>query len=204
MKLGELARSLDTTTASIKFYIREGLLPAGRKINQTTAVYDESHRRRLALILGLRGVIGTPLARIADLIAVIDDPAAGRLDVMETAQMIGVEGRNGDVDARPVGASAAVARVLEEQDWPDAQSQARAAVERRLVRMHANGVHVSPQTLSRIATAVGSIGLMGLDVSGTRDEVALGVAVGTYEVSQLVVDMLSLAQTSHSIRGVGP
>lgn len=204
MKLGELARSVDTTTASIKFYIREGLLPAGRKINQTTAVYDESHHHRLALILGLRGIIGTPLTRIADLIAVIDDPESGRLDVMETAQMIGVEGRSGDVGAGPVGASAAVARIIEEQDWPDAQSQARAAVERRLVRMREHGVDVNPQTLSRIAVAVESIGLMGLDVSGTRDEVALGVAVGTYEVSQLVVDMLSLAQTSHSIRSLDP
>lgn len=218
MKLGELARSLDTTTASVKFYIREGLLPPGRKVNQTTAIYDESHHRRLALILGLRGAIGTSLARIADLVAIIDDPEAGQLDVLEAAQTIGVEGRgeegsrsvpgartgSGDADAGAADASAAVARIIDEQDWPDVPSRARAAVERRLARVRTHGVDLDPQTLSRIAAAVASIGVMGLEVSGTRDEAALGVAVGTYEVSQLVVDMLSLAQTSHSVSALEP
>lgn len=222
MKLGELARRVETTTASVKFYIRAGLLPAGRKLNQTTAAYDESHVKRLELILGIRGIIGTSLARVGDLIAVIDDPTAGILDVMETAQTIAVEGPGSrsvdhggsgaddsggggpaDADADPVGASAAVSRLLAEQDWPDRQSVARAAVEQRLRRMGGLGVELGSESLSRIAEAVGSIGVLDLDVEeGTRDELALGVAVGTYEVSQLVVDMLRLAQTSHSIHSV--
>ncbi|MGO1452442.1 MAG: hypothetical protein ACTHYJ_08205, partial [Brevibacterium yomogidense] len=79
----------------------------------------------------------------------------------------------------PAGASAEVVRLLSEQDWPDKQTVARTAVEQRLRRMAGLGVE-----------------------EGTRYELALGVAVGTYEVSQLVVDMLRLAQTSQSIRSV--
>ena len=220
MKLGELARRVGTTTASVKFYIRAGLLPAGRKLNQTTAAYDEHHVRRLELILGLRGIIGTPLARIGDLIAVIDDPGAGILSVMETAQTIAAEGPGGrtadrgdaggppspahaDADADPAGASAEVSRLVSEQEWPDRRSLARTAVEQRLRRMGDLGVELGRDSLSRIAEAVGSIGVLDLDVEeGSRDEVALGVAVGTHEVSQLVVDMLRLAQTSQSIRSV--
>lgn len=230
VKLGELARRVGTTTASVKFYIRAGLLPAGRKLNQTTAAYDEGHVKRLELILGFRSIIGTPLARIGDLTAVIDDPGAGALDVMETAQTIAAEGSGGsaadrgssvpastdggtdggtaastdvDPDTDPAGASAKVARLLAEQDWPDRQSVARAAVEQRLRRMGGLGVELGSESLSRIAEAVGSIGVLDLDVEeGTRDELALGVAVGTYEVSQLVVDMLRLAHTSHSIHSV--
>lgn len=222
MKLGELARRVETTTASVKFYIRAGLLPAGRKLNQTTAAYDESHVKRLELILGLRAIIGTPLARTGDLIAVIDDPSAGILDVMETAQTIAVEGPGGrtvdrgrsgatdnrgsgpaNADAGPAAASAEVARLLAEQEWPDKQTVARTALEQRLHRMGGLGVELGPESLSHIAEAVGSIGVLDLDVEeGSRDEVALGVAVGTYEVSQLVVDMLRLAQTSQSIRSV--
>ena len=33
MKLGELAAATDTSTATIKYYIREGLLPPGAKKN---------------------------------------------------------------------------------------------------------------------------------------------------------------------------
>lgn len=226
MKLGELARRVGTTTASVKFYIREGLLSAGRKLNQTTAAYDEGHVKRLELILGFRSIIGTPLARIGDLTAVIDDPGAGILDVMETAQTIAAEGSGGsaadrgssvpastdgdtaastdvDPDADPAGASAKVARLLTEQDWPDRQSVARTALEQRLRRMGGLGVELGAESLSRIAQAVASIGVLDLDVEeGNRDEIALGVAVGTHETSQLVVDMLRLAQTSQSIRGV--
>lgn len=54
MKLGELAAATDTSTATIKYYIREGLLPPGAKKNQTTSVYGPAHRERLELISALR------------------------------------------------------------------------------------------------------------------------------------------------------
>lgn len=100
-------------------------------------------------------------------------------------------------------ASAEVSRLLSEQEWPDKGTVARTAVEQRVRRMGGLGVELGRDSLSRIAGAVGSIGVLDLDVEeGSRDEVALGVAVGTYEVSQPVVDMLRLAQTSQSIRSV--
>ncbi|WP_420840143.1 MerR family transcriptional regulator [Corynebacterium meitnerae] len=54
MKLGEHAAATDRSTATIKYYIREGLLPPGAKKNQTTSVYGPAHRERLELISALR------------------------------------------------------------------------------------------------------------------------------------------------------
>ncbi|GAA2087152.1 MULTISPECIES: MerR family transcriptional regulator [Brevibacterium] len=203
MKLSELAAAADTTTASVKFYIREGLLPPGEKRNQTTAVYGRPHLERLELILGLRRHIGSSLETIRALTEVIDDPEAGDLAVMEAAQTLAVgerrppEGRaeaSGGGDGRE-----ALRDVMETQGWPDAASAARAAVEERIARSAAVGIEWRTDTLRTIADAVGRIGTLGLDMTGSRDRTALGVAVGTYELSRLVVDMLRLAQTSESI-----
>lgn len=43
MRLAELSRRSGVSTATIKYYLREGLLPPGRQVNPTTAEYDDGH-----------------------------------------------------------------------------------------------------------------------------------------------------------------
>lgn len=45
MRLAELSERSGVSTATIKYYLREGLLAPGRQINATTAEYDEEHLR---------------------------------------------------------------------------------------------------------------------------------------------------------------
>ena len=47
MRLKQLAESSGTSAATIKFYLREGIVPAGRAVNATLAEYDDRHLRRL-------------------------------------------------------------------------------------------------------------------------------------------------------------
>ncbi|MEU5398865.1 MerR family transcriptional regulator [Streptomyces sp. NPDC005963] len=58
MRISELSRRSAVPTATIKFYLREGLLPPGRATAATQAEYDDSHVRRLRLIRALVGVRG--------------------------------------------------------------------------------------------------------------------------------------------------
>ncbi|MCM2388716.1 MerR family transcriptional regulator [Streptomyces albipurpureus] len=58
MRISELSRRSAVPTATIKFYLREGLLPPGRPTAATQAEYDETHIRRLRLIRALVGVRG--------------------------------------------------------------------------------------------------------------------------------------------------
>lgn len=58
MRISELSRRSDVSVPTIKFYIREDLLPAGRLTSATQAEYDEQHLRRLRLIRALIGVRG--------------------------------------------------------------------------------------------------------------------------------------------------
>lgn len=62
MRISELSRRSGVSNATIKYYLREGLLPPGRATAATQAEYDESHLRRLRLIRALTGVRGLSVA----------------------------------------------------------------------------------------------------------------------------------------------
>ncbi|WP_030871637.1 MerR family transcriptional regulator [Streptomyces sp. NRRL S-37] len=62
MRISELSRRSGVPNATIKYYLREGLLPPGRATAATQAEYDEIHLRRLRLIRALTGVRGLSVA----------------------------------------------------------------------------------------------------------------------------------------------
>lgn len=59
---------------TIKFYVREGLLPAGELTSPNQASYGETHVQRLRLIRALLDVGGLSVAAIRDVIVAVDDP----------------------------------------------------------------------------------------------------------------------------------
>ncbi|MGW2712256.1 MerR family transcriptional regulator [Streptomyces argyrophyllae] len=78
MRLAELSRRSGVATATIKYYLREGLLPPGRQINATTADYDETHLRRLRLVRAMIQVGGLPVATVREVLRHVDDESLGR------------------------------------------------------------------------------------------------------------------------------
>ncbi len=74
MQISELVRRADVPLATVKFYIREGMLPPGRSTSATRAEYDESHLERLRLIRSLTVVAGLPLNRAKRILDVVDHP----------------------------------------------------------------------------------------------------------------------------------
>jgi DNA-binding transcriptional MerR regulator len=65
MKISELSQRAGVPIPSIKFYIREGLLQAGRVTAKNQASYAEDHVQRLELIRLLRDTLGMPVASLA-------------------------------------------------------------------------------------------------------------------------------------------
>ena len=62
------------TVATIKYYIREGLLPAGMAVSATQAEYDRSHVDRLRLIRALVDVGRLSITTVRELLATLDQP----------------------------------------------------------------------------------------------------------------------------------
>ncbi len=74
MRISELARQADVPLATVKFYLREGLLPEGERTSATQARYGDAHLERLRLIRALTGPGGLSLAAVRRVVGAIDDP----------------------------------------------------------------------------------------------------------------------------------
>jgi len=73
MRLAELSRRSGVPRSTIKFYIREGILPSGNPGSaRNQASYEPHHLERLALVTALREVAGLSLEVIARVTADLD------------------------------------------------------------------------------------------------------------------------------------
>ncbi|HEX9033248.1 MAG TPA: MerR family transcriptional regulator [Streptosporangiaceae bacterium] len=85
MRISELANQSGVPVATIKYYLREGLLPAGERTAATQASYGAEHVERLRLIRVLREVGQVPVAAVAAVLAAVDDPSLALPDVLALA-----------------------------------------------------------------------------------------------------------------------
>jgi DNA-binding transcriptional MerR regulator len=72
MKVSELSARSGVPLPTIKFYIREGLLPAGARTGKNQAEYSQEHLERLSLIRALRDEAGLSVAAIGRSLAAAD------------------------------------------------------------------------------------------------------------------------------------
>ncbi|GAA4486749.1 MerR family transcriptional regulator [Rhodococcus olei] len=73
MRVSELVERSGVPLATIKYYLREGVLMPGEATGATKADYGDEHLRRLALIKALAGA-GLPIHKIRVIVRLIDDP----------------------------------------------------------------------------------------------------------------------------------
>ncbi|OUD80817.1 MerR family regulatory protein [Clavibacter michiganensis subsp. michiganensis] len=73
MRITELAETTGVPPATVKYYVREGLLPAGTRVRDNRTDYDDEHARRIRLIRALIDVGRLPVARAREVLAVLDD-----------------------------------------------------------------------------------------------------------------------------------
>ncbi|MFJ7587703.1 MerR family transcriptional regulator [Streptomyces sp. NPDC097617] len=78
MRLAELSERSGVAIATIKYYLREGLLPPGHRVSATTADYDEGHLRRLRLVRAMIQVGRVPVATVREVLGHVDDESLGR------------------------------------------------------------------------------------------------------------------------------
>lgn len=72
MRVGELSRRSGVPVATIKYYLREGLLPAGVLTSPNQAHYDDEHLRRLRLVRALVDVGDLSIAGVREVLVALD------------------------------------------------------------------------------------------------------------------------------------
>ena len=85
MRISELSRRSGRSIATIKYYLREGLLPAGCRTSANQADYGEDHLRRLRLITILLEVGGLTITSIKIVVDAIDDESRTVHEVLGAA-----------------------------------------------------------------------------------------------------------------------
>lgn len=205
MQLKELSTRSGVSTASIKYYLREGLLAPGEAITATRARYGEKHLRRLELIQALRQIVGLGIEQIRAILAPADG-GAPRLEVLATVQRVvlrlephdaGSSRAAGEGSERPGDA------VVHMRGWPDEESDARDALDAQLALMERLGIPLSTDVLDAYSAAMDTIAGLDLQLTAAAadlDQAILTAAVGMHMHSQLLLKLLALAQASHAIR----
>jgi DNA-binding transcriptional MerR regulator len=82
MLVSELAERADVPVATVKYYLREGLLPPGDVTGPRRAEYDEAHVRRLRILRALREVGSAPVAALQVIVDAVEDDSRPMHDVL--------------------------------------------------------------------------------------------------------------------------
>ncbi|GAA1429923.1 MerR family transcriptional regulator [Microlunatus lacustris] len=91
MRISELARAADVPLATVKFYLREGLLPPGERTSATQARYHDAHLDRLRLVRALTGPGGLSLAAVRRVVGAIESPPEHLHDLLGVASAAATE-----------------------------------------------------------------------------------------------------------------
>ena len=209
MRIAELARTSGVPSATIKWYLRQGLLQRGELTAPNQADYGPQHVRRLRLIRALLEVGGLSVAAVARVTAALDDPTVTLSDVVGIAH--GALARTGDAPPDPA-VRPLVDAFLARRGWvvrPD--SPARGDLAHLLMAMSSLELS-SPDPGAAAQTASADDAVDGLDtyadavdalaaweiatvpVDAPRDVVVERVVVGTVLMEQMLGVLRRLAQ----------
>ncbi|MET9401025.1 MerR family transcriptional regulator [Kitasatospora sp. NPDC002965] len=125
MRLSDLSTRSGVPTATIKYYLREGLLPAGDRVTASRSEYTEAHLRRLRLVRALVQVGGMSIAATKEVIRAAEDDTLDQHQRFGAAQEALFSGRP-DAEERPepgTAARAAVDELLAETGWGECVDQ---------------------------------------------------------------------------------
>jgi len=204
VRIKELSTRSGVSVPTIKYYLREGLLPAGELSSPNQASYGEPHLRRLGLIRALVDVGGLTLATVREVLTAADAPDLTARKVLFTAQ----ESISTQPDVRPgeawEAAEHSLTELIERRGWqvkPD--SRAWHAVVAVLVSAQELGHGVRTARLNAYAEACERIAAADLDYVLGIDELDTmleGVVIGTVLGDTLITALRRLAHQSESRR----
>lgn len=201
MRIGELARRGGVPVGTVKYYLREGLLPPGELTSVTQAHYDEAHVDRLNLVKALVGVGGLSIAAAGDVLRAIEKPPP------TVHELLGIACSALGPDAPEVDPQALTrARALIDRwGWtihPDTPLDQLAAA---LSAAEVVGIADLDATLDRYATLMAELARGDIDEVPADDpgETVRFVVTAMVLLEPLLLAMRRLAQQSASARRFG-
>lgn len=205
--MGELSRRTGVSVPTIKYYVREGLMPPGELTSPNQASYGEVHERRLRLIRALLDVGGMKVAEIADVLAAVDDRERPLHKVLgAAADRLSGENTEHD-DAEAVAARAAVADLIARRGWQTYESSPAAAdLSRALAAMARLGHGAFVEVLDDYADAAEQVAradLAYVDRQVAVEDMVEGAVIGTVLGEAVFSSLRRLAHVDASAKLYG-
>ncbi|MEF3403610.1 MerR family transcriptional regulator [Agromyces sp. CCNWLW203] len=203
MRISALAAEAGLPVATVKFYLREGLLHPGAASSATQASYDDSHVRRLRLVRALTGPVGLSVQQARAVLQLVDEPGDDLYSTLGRAvgalPPAGAEAA-GDADPYPRARAAldALGQVY------DPGFAAVAQLEGALAAAEDAGMPITPERLARYGRAAADLASYDLErmPREPRDAVEYTV-LGTALYEPVLLALRRLAHQDAAVRRLG-
>lgn len=203
MRIGELSKATDIPVPTIKYYLREGLLPAGERSSPNQASYGDAHVRRLRLIRALIELAQVPVAKVKEIVDSLDaDTEPLHEQIGHAHRALTPVRRLTATDEARTAAAAQVAELIADRGWtvePDAP--ALTTLIDTIAALRTLGQDYLVAHLDTYAEAVERFTQLEIEAvtsTPTRDQLAESVVIGTILGETLIASLRLLAQESIS------
>ncbi|WP_285591347.1 MerR family transcriptional regulator [Herbidospora sp. NBRC 101105] len=120
--MAELSERSGVPIPTIRYYLREGLLPQGRFTRPNQASYDEAHVHRLGLIRAMVEIGEMPIATVGKLFRHLENPSpgGGNDDESRTLGLVQyalVRQKSSSAEEAPADGSDVVSALLDRLSW---------------------------------------------------------------------------------------
>lgn len=200
IRISELAAATGVSVATLKYYLREGLLPSGLATAPNQADYGERHVERVRLIRVLREVGNLGIDDIRRTLDAVDDPTRTMHDVLGASQSALAP------EPAPAGDEelAEITALLDDLGWavsPDAPD--RRTLAGALASLRVLGFDVTADAFAPYARAVDPVARWEIDAVAartSRDEAVAYAVVGAVVYERVLTALRRLAHEHHSSR----
>ena len=205
MRIGELSTRTGVPVPTIKYYLREGLLPSGELTSPNQAQYGAGHVRRLKLVRALLDVGKLSVAATRTVLDSVDAPDSSLHEVLGIAQqalIAPVPADDGSADLED--ARQLAERLIADRGWQvEPGSPARESLARIVLTYRDLGQADLLVLLDDYAAAAERLAVAEVAAVGLRpdpDSMVEGAVLGTVLGDALITALRRLAQENASAR----
>ncbi|PTT21930.1 MerR family transcriptional regulator [Microbacterium sp. HMWF026] len=201
MRISELSTRSGVPVATIKYYLREKLLPEGQRSSPTQAAYTETHVQRLGVIRALVDA-GVGIAGVRKVVGVLEEPPENPYDLLGAANAAVTPEVSADIDLTAAHA------ILERMGGtPDACAPDQiAAVAHALAALDRAGFVVPDDVMDAYVEHLGALAeaeLAATPQTSIEDAVRY-VVLGTALVEPLILALRRVGEQVAASRRFGP
>ena len=204
--MAELSGRTGVPIPTIKFYLREGLLPPGERTSPNQAQYGEEHARRLKLIRALVDVGGLSIVASRAVLGHLDSVGVDTLEQLGKVQYSLTQRREREQEDDDAWRAAEdqVERLVERHGWTiRGDNPARASLIEVIATLHRLGQHDVLDLLDRYADAAEGLAAAEVAAVWARPSIedrAEGVVTFAVLADALLAALRRLAQENQVVR----